>query len=78
MTNIEKYKNTFAATFETDQEKVTDFVYKDTSEWDSIAHMMLMSGLEDTFDIELEPDDMLAITSYTAGMEVLKKKGIVF
>ena len=40
--------------------------------------MMLMSGLEDTFDIELEPDDMLAITSYTAGMEVLKKKGIVF
>lgn len=78
MTNIEKYRDTFAAAFEADKEKVLGYVYKDTPEWDSIAHMMLMSGLEDSFGVELEPDDMLAITSYAAGMEVLGKKGIVF
>lgn len=77
MTNMEKYRDTFAAAFEEDKEKVIGFVYKDTPEWDSIAHMMLMSGLEDAFDIELEPEDMLAITSYEAGVEVLRKKGII-
>lgn len=78
MTNMEKYTDTFAAAFEADKEKVISFVYKDTPEWDSIAHMMLMSGLEDAFGIELEPEDMLAITSYETGMKVLEKKGIVF
>ncbi|MEZ3444389.1 MAG: acyl carrier protein [Lachnospiraceae bacterium] len=78
MTNTEKYRDTFAAAFEADKEKVTGFVYQDTPEWDSIAHMMLMSGLEDAFGIELEPEDMLAVTSYAAGIEVLAKKGIAF
>lgn len=78
MTNMEKYTDTFAAAFEADKEKVAGFAYRDTPEWDSIAHMMLMSGLEDAFGIELEPEDMLAITSYETGMKVLGKKGIVF
>lgn len=78
MTNIEKYANTYMSTFEESREEVEKFVYKDTPEWDSIAHMTLIAGLEDAFGIELEPEDMLAITSYTSGLEVLNKKGIVF
>lgn len=78
MTNIEKYRNAFATAFEADKDKVDGFVYRETPEWDSIAHMMLISGLEDAFGVEMEPDDMLAVTSYAAGMEVLRNKGIIF
>ena len=39
---------------------------------------MGLDRAQDAFGIELEPEDMLAVTSYAAGIEVLAKKGIVF
>ena len=54
----------------------TDFKnlkYQDIPEWDSIGHMTLMSGLEETFKITLETDDIIDFSSYNKGKEILKK-----
>ena len=47
--------------------------YNEIPEWDSIGHMTLMSGLEETFKITLETDDIIDFSSYNKGKEILKK-----
>ena len=78
MTNIEKYTKAFAQAFEAQEDQVKGYTFGQTEGWDSIGHMSLVVALEDAFGVEFEPDDMLALTSYEAGLEVLKKKGIQF
>lgn len=48
--------------------------YGKTPKWDSVAHIQLASAIESAFDIVLEGDDILAMTSYAAAREVLKKR----
>lgn len=38
--------------------------------WDSIGQMSLMAIIEDEFQIELEPDEIIAFTSYQAGLDI--------
>lgn len=75
--NKEKYTDAFVEAFEIDREKAEGMV-KDAEEWDSVGHMMLIAALEEKFGIELEPEEMLAITSFYEGLTVLRDKGIVF
>ena len=49
-----------------------------SSEWDSVAHMELITGVEDGFDIELEDDDLFSMNSYIVTKEILQKYGISF
>ena len=41
--------------------------------WDSIHQLSLTSAVEDTFDIMLDPEDIIMFTSYENVKEVLKK-----
>lgn len=44
--------------------------------WDSIGHMALVAELEDRFGIMLETDDIVAMSSYTASIEILRRYGV--
>ena len=44
--------------------------------WDSIGQMSLIAVLEDAFEIELDPEEVMAFTSYEAGIEILKNHQI--
>ena len=46
--------------------------------WDSIGQMSLMAIIEDEFQIEFEPDEIIAFTSYQAGLDILRKHNIEF
>jgi acyl carrier protein len=46
------------------------------SEWDSVHQLNIISLLEETFDLMLDPEDIMACTSYNAGKEILTKNGI--
>ncbi|MCM1568113.1 MAG: acyl carrier protein [Roseburia sp.] len=76
MENMDKYIKIFMDTFEEEEEAIKTYCLNVTEKWNSVAHMNLIVGLEDEFDIELEPDDILAITSFEKGIEVLKKYNI--
>ena len=78
MTNLETYRQAFAEAFDVRPEEADAFVMGETEAWDSIGHMTLVAVLEDAFGIELEPQEILSLTSFDAGKLVLEQKGIVF
>jgi acyl carrier protein len=46
-------------------------------QWDSVAHLSLISELEEAFDVMLEADDILHYGSYENGKMILEKYGIL-
>lgn len=78
MTNLEKYKKVFMETFNIGDEQVTGLQYQGINEWDSVGHMALISALEDTFDIMMDTDDIIDLSSFEIGIEILKKYNIEF
>jgi len=74
MSNLDKYKKTFIDSLSIDKSLFNENLkYNEVPEWDSIGHMTLMSGLEETFKITLETDDIIEFSSFKKGMEILKK-----
>lgn len=77
MTNLEKYNAIFTEVFGVTPQQLGDNYSKDTvSEWDSVHQLNIISLLEETFDLMLDPEDIMACTSYNAGKEILAKNGI--
>jgi len=77
MTNLEKYNDIFVQVFGADIAQLGDNFSKETvSEWDSVHQLNIISLMEETFDIMLDPEDIMACTSYNAGKEILAKNGI--
>lgn len=74
--NLEKYISAFKEAFEVEESEVPGMKYRESPAWDSIGHMNLVSALEDIFDIMLETEDMIAITSFENGKKVLAKYGV--
>ena len=54
-----------------------NFTFKDVPQWDSVAHLSLISELEEAFDVMLEADDILHYGSYENGKKILEKYGIL-
>lgn len=79
MNNIEKYRNAFMDALELEEDEVSeDLALGDTSEWDSLGHMILISTMEDAFDVSLDSDLMTDFDSYQSGLELLKQLGVDF
>ena len=45
-------------------------------EWDSIGHMALVAELEERFGIALDTDDLIAMNTFAASIDVLKRYGV--
>lgn len=80
MENLEKYDKAFMEVFELDKDRLDDkLVYQSIQLWDSVGHMSLVAALEDAFDIMMEMDDIIDLSSYEKGKEILAEKyGISF
>ena len=53
---------------------VTDELeYAAITQWDSVAHMSLIVGLEDEFDIMIETDDVIDMSSFKMAKEIVTK-----
>lgn len=74
MTNLEKYNNAFCETFEISVEELAGLKYQAVKLWDSVGHMSLVAALEDALDIMMETDDIIDLSSYEKGIEILKEK----
>ena len=78
MTNVEKLKNAFVEGLEIPIEEVENATMQNVSRWDSIGQMSLIAIIEDAFGVELEPDEVMRLTSYVAGVDILKNHNIEF
>ena len=77
MTNLEKYNNIFVEVFGANVAQLGDNYNKETvAEWDSVHQLNIISLMEEAFDLMLDPEDIMACTSYNAGKEILAKNDI--
>lgn len=73
MTNLEKYKNAFMEGLEISEEQLEGLEYQAIPQWDSVGHMGLVASIEDAFDIMMDTDDIIDLSSYEKGIEILRK-----
>ncbi len=73
MTNLEKYTNAFVEAFSVKADEVQGLKYQGIEAWDSVGHMSLVSAIEDAFDIMMDTDDIIDLSSFEKGKEILKK-----
>ena len=78
MTNLKKYNNAFVETLQISEEKLVGLKYQSVELWDSVGHMTLVATIEDAFDIMMDTDDIIDLSSYEKGIEILKKYNIEF
>lgn len=74
MSNIKKYNGIFCETLQLSEEELVGLKYQSVELWDSVGHMSLVAALEDAFDIMMETDDIIDLSSYEKGIEILKEK----
>lgn len=78
MTNLELYNNAFVESLEVDESELEELEYQKTPAWDSVGHMGLVAAIEDAFDIMMDTDDIIDLSSYKKGKEILAKYNIAF
>lgn len=72
MTNYEKYLNVFAEVLGVAEDELEGLEYQGVEAWDSIGHMSLISAIEDAFDIMMDTDDIIDLSSFEKGKEILE------
>lgn len=60
------------------EQVVPELGYGQIKEWDSTAHMMLIAELETIFDVMLDTDDIIDMSSYEKAKQILTKYGVQF
>lgn len=78
MKNLEKYNNVFVENLQVTEDQLANLKYQGVELWDSVGHMTLVAALEDAFDIMMDTDDIIDLSSYEKGKEILKKYDIEF
>jgi acyl carrier protein len=76
----DKLKRVFSEVFDLAPAQ-TDFEtlrYRGIPQWDSVAHMQLVAALESTFDIMLETEDVIDLSSFPKARDILKKYDVAF
>jgi acyl carrier protein len=77
--NKDKFIQAFSEALMISKDKIVDDLkYQGITEWDSISHMVLITELEDTFDISISTDDVIAMSSVKIAKEILFKYGVEF
>ena len=79
MNNQDKLRQAFVAALGVKPETVTDELqYNTIAEWDSTTHMVLIAELENVFDVMLDTDDIIDMSSVKHARLILQKYDIDF
>lgn len=70
----EKLKNIFADSLGIKQDEVVDGLkYSMIPQWDSVAHMALIAAIEEGFDIMIDAEDVIDMSSFAKAKEIVAK-----
>lgn len=77
MSNLDKFKDAFARGLNIDVSLVSDSLkYQSIKEWDSVSHMILISEIEETFNISIDTDDVIDMSSFAKARKIVSKYNI--
>lgn len=69
-----KIKNIFCEVLGLSAQEITDtLAYNSCVHWDSLKHLQMVAMMEETFDIEIEMDDIIAMEDYGKVKDILRK-----
>ena len=72
-----RLEDIFSETLGIDKQRVVDSLeYNSIKEWDSVAHMALIAALEESYDIMLETEDVIDMSSVGRAREILAKYSV--
>lgn len=73
----EKLRSVFSSVLNIKPDEINDDIAFDkTKGWDSLAHMALIAALDTEFDIMLDTDDVVDLSSYGQSKVILRKYGV--
>jgi acyl carrier protein len=77
--NEDRLRKCFVEALGIPLESVTDaLAYNSIKQWDSIGHMALVAALETEFNVMLDTDEILALSSAAVAKQILAKHQVVF
>jgi len=77
MTHKETYNAIFIEIFQVSETELNaDFNSENVDKWDSVCQLSLVTQIEDTFDVMLDPEDIIGFKSYEIGKNILAKYDI--
>lgn len=69
-----KLKSIFAESLGIDESLVTDTLrYAEIPQWDSVAHMALVAAIEEGFDIMIDTEDVIDMSSFEKAKQIVAK-----
>jgi acyl carrier protein len=57
-------------------QEIATFEYRKIPQWDSMGHMQLVLEIESTFDIMLDTDEVLDLSSFNKAVEIIERRGL--
>lgn len=77
--SVEKLKSAFAESMPLPESvNYEEIAYGKTDGWDSVAHMALITQIETDFDVMLDTEDVIDLSSFSKAKEILGKYGVTF
>ncbi len=73
MNHSEKYEAAFVSALGISKDDLPGLQYQGVAAWDSIGHMQLIFALEEAFGIMLDTSDIIDLSSFEKGKELLRK-----
>jgi acyl carrier protein len=70
---VEFFRDVFELDDSVDVEKLE---YRDVPQWDSVGHMRLIAAIEQHYEIMLDTDDVLDLSSLAKAVEILRKYNV--
>ena len=71
-----RLRQVFVATLDLDDGiDVEHLRYQDIPAWDSIGHMSLVVAIEDEFDVQLDTDQVIDMSSFAIALDILRTLG---
>lgn len=75
MTNLEKLNNIFCEVYSVEESALNEtFVNTNVESWDSVHQLSMVAAIEESFDLMMDAEDILEMTSYENVKNVLATK----
>ncbi|RKN14922.1 acyl carrier protein [Micromonospora musae] len=75
---LQRLRTVFRTALELPEDaEVESLEYRGIEQWDSLAHMSLVAAIEDEFDVMLETDEVIDLSSFDRARQILEKHGTV-
>jgi acyl carrier protein len=72
-----RLRQVVVATFDLDDgADVERLEYQGIPEWDSIGHMSLVVAIEDEFDVQLDTEQVIDMSSFVVALDMLRTLGV--